>query len=284
MAVERRLTEIVGPVGGKLHTARSRNDQVATDMAMFTRAHALTRRSTALHARCRRCCSTLAERHLDWAMPGYTHLQRAQPVYLVAPPARLLLDVPAATRGASSSCSSATERAAARRRRAGGRELRHRPPAARAASSASTRVVAELDRRRLQPRLRARLPRRRGDLRDAPLAPRAPRSCCGRARSSASARSSDAWASGSSIMPQKKNPDAAELLRAKAPRVAAHLVGAPRRHARPPADLQQGHAGGQGAPVRRGRHARAVPRGRDAGCSRGSRSTASAWPRRPPTS
>ena len=49
MAVERRLTEIVGPVGGKLHTARSRNDQVATDVAMFTRA-----------PRCRRCasCST----------------------------------------------------------------------------------------------------------------------------------------------------------------------------------------------------------------------------------
>jgi argininosuccinate lyase len=40
MAVERRLTEIVGPVGGKLHTARSRNDQVATDVAMFVRAHA----------------------------------------------------------------------------------------------------------------------------------------------------------------------------------------------------------------------------------------------------
>ena len=48
MAVERRLTEIVGPVGGKLHTARSRNDQVATDMAMFTRAHAL-RAIEALH-------------------------------------------------------------------------------------------------------------------------------------------------------------------------------------------------------------------------------------------
>src|ERR671936_1209607 len=42
MAIERRLTELVGPVGGKLHTARSRNDQVATDVAMFTRAHALT--------------------------------------------------------------------------------------------------------------------------------------------------------------------------------------------------------------------------------------------------
>ena len=38
MAIERRLTEIVGPVGGKLHTARSRNDQVVTDLALFTRA------------------------------------------------------------------------------------------------------------------------------------------------------------------------------------------------------------------------------------------------------
>ena len=37
MAIERRLTELVGPVGGKLHTARSRNDQVATDMALFVR-------------------------------------------------------------------------------------------------------------------------------------------------------------------------------------------------------------------------------------------------------
>src|SRR5581483_9736818 len=40
MAIERRVTEIAGPVGGRLHTARSRNDQVATDMAMFVRAHA----------------------------------------------------------------------------------------------------------------------------------------------------------------------------------------------------------------------------------------------------
>src|SRR5918992_4231936 len=42
MAIERRLTEIVGTAGGKLHTARSRNDQVATDVAMVVRAHALT--------------------------------------------------------------------------------------------------------------------------------------------------------------------------------------------------------------------------------------------------
>ena len=57
MAIERRLTEIVGPVGGKLHTARSRNDQVATDVAMFVRAHARARARGA-SARCRRRWST----------------------------------------------------------------------------------------------------------------------------------------------------------------------------------------------------------------------------------
>ena len=80
MAIERRLTEIVGAVGGKLHTARSRNDQVATDMAMFTRAHAL--RAIEALQDLQTAIVRLAEAHLDWAMPGYTHLQRAQPVYL----------------------------------------------------------------------------------------------------------------------------------------------------------------------------------------------------------
>src|SRR3954454_18902439 len=80
MAVERRLTEIVGPVGGKLHTARSRNDPVANDMAMFTRAHAL--RAVEALQDLQTVLVQGAEAHLDWAMPGYTHLQRAQPVYL----------------------------------------------------------------------------------------------------------------------------------------------------------------------------------------------------------
>src|SRR3954469_20862646 len=80
MAVERRLTEIVGPVGGKLHTARSRNDPGATDMAMFTRAHAL--RALEALQDLETVVVRVAEAHLDWAMPGYTHLQRAQPVYL----------------------------------------------------------------------------------------------------------------------------------------------------------------------------------------------------------
>src|SRR4051794_3786733 len=80
MAIERRLTELARPVGGRLHTARSRNDQVATDVAMFTRDAA---RSAATGiSRLMRALVETAERHLDWALPGYTHLQRAQPVYL----------------------------------------------------------------------------------------------------------------------------------------------------------------------------------------------------------
>ena len=80
MAVERRVTELAGRSGGTLHTARSRNDQVATDVVLFTRdaaGHA-TRAIDALVA----ALLDAAERHLDWPLPGYTHLQRAQPVYL----------------------------------------------------------------------------------------------------------------------------------------------------------------------------------------------------------
>src|SRR6202023_3084680 len=80
MAIERRLTEIAGPVGGRLHTARSRNDQVATDLAMYTRECA-SEAQAALSALMIALLSR-AEEHVDWPMPGYTHLQRAQPVYL----------------------------------------------------------------------------------------------------------------------------------------------------------------------------------------------------------
>src|SRR5918992_188205 len=80
MAIERRVTEIAGPVGGKLHTARSRNDQVATDVALLVRDHAA--RAGQLLGEVMEALVSLAERHMDWPMPGYTHLQRAQPVYL----------------------------------------------------------------------------------------------------------------------------------------------------------------------------------------------------------
>src|SRR4051794_24813842 len=80
MAIERRLTELIGPAGGKLHTGRSRNDQVATDLSLLVRAHAA--RAIALLEGLMDTFVAQAETHRDWAAPSYTHLQRAQPVYL----------------------------------------------------------------------------------------------------------------------------------------------------------------------------------------------------------
>jgi argininosuccinate lyase len=218
MAVERRVTELAGPVGGRLHTARSRNDQVATDVVMFTRAaareagHAITRLMAAL--------IDAAERHLDWPLPGYTHLQRAQPVYLshhllayvwmlerdrerfdfvVGQTSALPLGA-----GALAGVNFDTDRA---------------------------QVAAELGFERVAPNSIDAVSNRDFVL-----------DCLGAAATCATHLSRlgaelvlwsseefgfvelpDAWTSGSSIMPQKKNPDAAELLRAKAPRVVAHL-------------------------------------------------------------
>ena len=258
MAIERRLTEIAGPVGGKLHTARSRNDQVATDMAMFTRAHALgtVERLQSLQS----ALVQLADRHLDWPMPGYTHLQRAQPVYLAhhllayfwmfrrdARRFELVLgstsELPLGA-GALAGVNFETDRALV------AREL------------GFTGVARELDRRRLQPRLRARLPVRGGHLRDPPVAPggrdravveRGVRLLRGLGRVGVGLLDHAAEEE-----PRRGRAAAGE---------GAARGGAPERpargDARPPADLQQGHAGGQGAPVRRRRHARPVPAGGD---------------------
>ena len=80
MAIERRLTELIGPLGGKLHTGRSRNDQVALDLRLFLRDVLAT--LTGQIQEFRRVLVSQARAHLDVAMPGYTHLQRAQPVLL----------------------------------------------------------------------------------------------------------------------------------------------------------------------------------------------------------
>jgi len=80
MAIERLLGEEIGPLAGKLHTGRSRNDQVATDVALVVQAHSL--RAIELCGATMEQLLALAEGHKDWTMPGYTHLQRAQPVYL----------------------------------------------------------------------------------------------------------------------------------------------------------------------------------------------------------
>jgi argininosuccinate lyase len=80
MAIERLLGEEIGPLAGKLHTGRSRNDQVATDVAMVVQVHSL--QAIELCGTAMERLLALAEAHKDWPMPGYTHLQRAQPVYL----------------------------------------------------------------------------------------------------------------------------------------------------------------------------------------------------------
>jgi argininosuccinate lyase len=80
MHIEARLLQEVGKVAQKLHTARSRNDQVALDVRMFVRD--VTRRIIDRLSSLRSVLIGLAERHVDTVMPGYTHLQRAQPVLL----------------------------------------------------------------------------------------------------------------------------------------------------------------------------------------------------------
>ena len=80
MAIERRLTEKIGPVGGKLHTARSRNDQVILDVRLYLRdeiAHIVD-----LLKALQKHLTHMAKRYSNFVMPGYTHLQRAQPVTL----------------------------------------------------------------------------------------------------------------------------------------------------------------------------------------------------------
>ena len=219
MAVERRLTEIVGPAGGRLHTARSRNDQVATDMAMFVRAHA-----HAALERISRLASTLvalAADHLDWPMPGYTHLQRAQPVYvshhLLAYVWMLVRDrdrfahVAEATgklplgAGALAGVNFDTDRSRV------AAELGFSAVAENSIDAVSNRDFV-LDYLSAAATCATHLSRLGSEI------------VLWSTEEFGFCEVSDAWASGSSIMPQKKNPDAAELLRAKAPRIVAHLV------------------------------------------------------------
>jgi argininosuccinate lyase len=219
MAIERRLTELAGPVGGRLHTARSRNDQVVTDLAMYTREHAATAQAAILGLM--GAVLARAEEHLDWPLPGYTHLQRAQPVYLSH---HLLAYFWMLARDRS--------RFAFAEHEAGRLPL---------GAGALAGVNFDTDRRQVAQELGFR-----------EVAPNSIDAVSGRdfildylsAAATCSTHLSrlgaelvlwsseefsfcelpDAWSSGSSIMPQKKNPDAAELLRAKAPRVVGHLA------------------------------------------------------------
>jgi argininosuccinate lyase len=76
--LESKLTDLIGPVGGKLHTGRSRNDQVATDMHLYLQKQVAD--IIELVAEMQHALLEQAEKHIETLMPGYTHLQRAQPI------------------------------------------------------------------------------------------------------------------------------------------------------------------------------------------------------------
>ncbi|HUB04192.1 MAG TPA: argininosuccinate lyase [Solirubrobacteraceae bacterium] len=219
MAIERRVTELAGRVGGKLHTARSRNDQVATDVAMFVRAHA-----GAAVDRTNRLARTLVDvagKHLDWPMPGYTHLQRAQPVYLshhllayfwmlIRDRGRFAAVVSASSSlplgaGALAGVNFDTDRERV------ARELGFSSVSENSIDSVSNRDFV-LDYLAAAATCATHLSRLGGEI------------VLWSSEEFGFCEVADAWASGSSIMPQKKNPDGAELLRAKAPRIAGHLL------------------------------------------------------------
>jgi argininosuccinate lyase len=219
MAIERRLTELVGAVAGRLHTARSRNDQVATDLMLYAReraAHAWMEIGELMGALLAR-----AEEHADSPMPGYTHLQRAQPVYLGH---HLLAYFWMLVRD--------RERFAFAEAQSGSLPL---------GSGALAGVNFDTDRGMIAEELGfpAVAPNSIDAVasRDFVLDYLGAAATCSTHLSRLGAEivlwsSSefgfcelpDSWSATSSIMPQKKNPDAAELLRAKAPRVVGHLA------------------------------------------------------------
>ncbi len=219
MAIERRVTEIAGAPGGKMHTGRSRNDQVATDLVMFTRDAAA---ETVLRIEAlMRTIVAAAREGAAVTVPGYTHLQRAQPVYLAH---HLLAYFWMLERDRQ-------------RMRFVEEQCSFLP----LGSGALAGVNFDTDRKMVAEELGfASVTPNSLDAvssRDFVLDYLAAAATCAthlsRLGSELVIWSStefgfvelpDGWTSGSSLMPQKKNPDAAELLRAKAPRIVGDLA------------------------------------------------------------
>jgi argininosuccinate lyase len=219
MNIERRLVELVGPVGGKLHTGRSRNDQIAVDERLYLR-DVLGRVDAGLR-QVQEALLRRADEHADCPMPGYTHLQRAQPVLLAH---HLLAYV-----------------FMLQRDRDRFRDCLRRVNVMPLGAAALAGTAFPIDREALA--------------RDLGFAAPAPNSMdavadrdyvleflahaavlgmhCSRLTADLTlwataefgfVEFSDAFATGSSIMPQKKNPDVAELIRGKTGRLYGNLV------------------------------------------------------------
>ena len=219
MNIEAVLTERIGAAGGRLHTARSRNDQVATDMRLWTREACL-----ATMARIDALLRVLAKRareHVDVLMPGYTHLQRAQPVRL----AHHLL--------------AWTEMLERDRGRLGdaAKRMNESPLGSGALASTTFPIDRELTAKALGFDRPTRNSLDATADRDFLVEAVSALANCAVHLSRISEelvlwstqefgfmQMSDAFTTGSSMMPQKKNPDMAELVRGKTGRVVGDLV------------------------------------------------------------
>jgi argininosuccinate lyase len=219
MNVEARLTSRIGDAGKRLHTARSRNDQVATDFRLWVRdtLDATIRAIAGLQA----ALMAKAERHADTIMPGFTHLQNAQPVtfghHLLAYVEMLGRDRSRAVDARARLNESPLGAAALAGtpypidRRMTAKELGFARPMANSLDAVSDRdfaleflalaAIASIHLSRLAEELVIWASPQFGFV-----------------------KLSDAFTTGSSIMPQKRNPDAAELIRAKSGRVIGALV------------------------------------------------------------
>ena len=219
MTVEARLTELIGPVAGRLHTARSRNDQVATDFKLWVR-EAIDELDAGLAA-LQTALVTRAQQHAGDIMPGFTHLQAAQPVTL----GHHLMAYYEMLRRDRARFASARERldecplgAAALAgtgfdldREATAQALGFSRPTANSLDTVSDRDFA-LDFLHAASLVSIHLSRLAEEI------------VIWASQPFGFIRLPDSLSTGSSIMPQKKNPDAAELLRAKLGRILGATV------------------------------------------------------------
>ena len=220
MNVEAALAEAIGPAAGRLHTARSRNDQVATDFRLWVR-DALDRVDDGLKA-LQSALIDQAERYADTVLPGFTHLQSAQPVtfghHLLA-----YVEMTGRDRGRAADCRRRLNECPLGSAALAGtsfpidrwqtaRALGFDRPTANSLDAVSDRDFA-LEYLSVAAIAAVHLSRLAEEL------------VIWASEPFGFVRLSDAFTTGSSIMPQKRNPDAAELARAKTGRIVGHLLG-----------------------------------------------------------
>ena len=219
MAVEKRLIEKIGPLGGKLHTGRSRNDQVALDMRLYLKDEIYL--IVALLHELKKAVVQVAEKNLEVVMPGYTHLQRAQPVLLahhmlayyemLKRDTERLLDCLERTDSMPLGSGALAGSPYRLDRRLAARLLGFSSVTENSIDGVSDRdfVIEFLSAASV---LMMHLSRLSEEL------------ILWSSQEFAFVELSDAFSTGSSIMPQKKNPDVAELTRGKTGRVYGNLV------------------------------------------------------------